>query len=95
MNPSDAPCSLIPAVADLPALVPIERRNQSARYALLRRVYREFEDVPGLSVTRDQAARLFGLPPDVTLRILQRLSDAQVLRQRRDGQVFLWISALT
>jgi len=82
--------SSVPAVAHLPPLVPIERRNQAARYALLRRIYREFEDVPGLSVTPGQAAKLFGLSPDVALRILQRLSDAQVLRQRCDGQFFLW-----
>ena len=48
--------SSIPAIAHLPALVPIERRNVAARYALMRRVYREFEDKPGLSVTTGQAA---------------------------------------
>jgi hypothetical protein len=45
--------------------------------------------MPGLSITLNQAARLFGLPPDVTSRILERLADAHVLRHNRGGQFTL------
>jgi hypothetical protein len=78
----------VPSVPRLPA-VAIERRNLTARYALLRRIYREFTDMPGLSVTPYQAARLFGLPSDVVCRILQRLAETNVLRVRQDGQFAL------
>ena len=78
--------ALIPAVAQLPAAVPIERRNVVARHALLCRVHREFEEMPGLSLTLDQAARMFGFHPDIIGRILGRLTDARVLRRRSDGQ---------
>jgi hypothetical protein len=77
---------LVPALARLPAAVPVERRDLKARYALLRRIHSEFEEMPGLSVTAGQAARLFGLPPEIAARILKRLADANVLRQRPDGQ---------
>jgi hypothetical protein len=81
--------TLAPAIARLPAAVPAERRDLPARYALLRRIHSEFEEMPGLSVTPGQAARLFGLPPDIAERILERLADADVLRHRRDGQFAL------
>ena len=61
----------VPVMARLPAVAPVERRNMAARYALLRRIFREFGDMPGLSVTPNQAATLFGLSPEVALRILR------------------------
>jgi hypothetical protein len=73
-------------IAGLPAVVSAERRNWAGRYALLRRVHREFQEMPGLSVTPNQAARLFGLRLDVAMRVLERLTVIQVLRQKRDGQ---------
>lgn len=45
--------------------------------------------MPGLSLTLPQAARLFALRSDVATRILNRLRDERVLRQRGDGQFAL------
>jgi hypothetical protein len=75
----------VPVMARLPAVAPVERRNMAARYALLGRIYREFGDMPGLSVTPNQAAKLFGLAPEVALRILERLAEMRVLHQLCDG----------
>jgi hypothetical protein len=73
----------------LPGKDPIERRDQTKRYALLRRVYREFDEMPGLLLTAAQAARLFELRPDIAARILDGLAEGRVLRQRSDGQIAL------
>jgi hypothetical protein len=81
--------TLVPAVARLPATVPAERRDATARHALLCRIHSEFEEMPGLSLTLNQASRLFGLRPEIASRILERLADARLLRQRRDGQFAL------
>jgi hypothetical protein len=45
--------------------------------------------MPGLSLTLHQATRMFGIPEDVTSRILVRLAEAQLLKQTRDGQFAL------
>jgi len=79
------------AAALLPAMVAAERRSPATRYALLRRIYHEFQEMPGLSVTLGQAARLFGLPPDIASRVLERLADARVLRQTARGEFSLRI----
>jgi CRP-like cAMP-binding protein len=81
--------TLVPAVAHLPAPVPGERRNVTARHALLCRILREFEEMPGLSLTQTQAARFFGLPGGTASRILERLTSAGVLHQKKDGQFAL------
>jgi CRP-like cAMP-binding protein len=83
--------TLVPAVARLPDAVPTERRNTAARHALLCRIHSEFEEMRGLSLTRSQAAKMFGLPPEIASRILERLIDARVLRQRSDGQFTLLV----
>jgi len=75
----------VPAAARLPAKVAAERRDVAARHALVRRIRSEFEEMPGLLLTLNQAARLFGLRPDIVSRILARLTDARVLCQRSDG----------
>jgi hypothetical protein len=77
---------LVPDVAHLLAAPPAERRNLTARQALLCRIQSEFEEMPGLSVTLDQAARLFGLPRDIASRILDRLTGARILYRRRNEQ---------
>ena len=78
------------AVADsLPAAVPAERRDMPRRRALTRRIHSEFEEMPGMSLTLGQAAKLFGLAPDVTSRILHVLADARVLHRRTDGRFSL------
>ena len=81
--------TLVPAVVRLPAAVRVERRDVAARRALLSRIHSEFEEMPGLSLTLGQAARLFGLPHDVASRILGGLTDARVLRHSRDGHFAL------
>ena len=81
--------TLTPAGTHLPAAVPAERRNVAARHALLCRIHSEFEEMPGLSLTPGQAARLFGLSHGIASRILDRLTDARVLRQMGDGQFAL------
>ena len=81
--------TLVPAVARLPAAVPIERRNISSRNALMWRIHSEFEEMPGLALRPAQAAKLFGVSQDVALRILERLTDARVLRRKGDGHFAL------
>ena len=80
---------LIPAEAHLPAAIRVERRDLEGRRALLCRIYGEFAEMRGLSLTLEQAARLFGLPPAITSRILERLTDERVLSHRNDGQFAL------
>ena len=81
--------TLVPAVARLPTAVSVERRDVAARRALLCRIHGEFEEMPGLSLTLGQAAKLFGLPPDTASRILERLTDARVLRRSSEGRFAL------
>ena len=81
--------TLVPASAHLPASVRVERRDVAARHALLRRIHNEFQEMPGLSLTSAQAAKLFGLPHDIASRILERFTDAHVLRQSSDGRFAL------
>jgi hypothetical protein len=81
--------TLVPAVVRLPPAVVTERRNVLARHALLCRIHSEFDEMPGLSLTSFQAAKLFGLSPDVAGRILERLTDARVLRRTGDGRFAL------
>lgn len=68
-----------PAVAHLRTPAPVERRNLVARAALLQRIRAEFEEMPGMSVTSAQAARLFGISPEAGARILEELVTAEVL----------------
>jgi hypothetical protein len=81
--------TLKPAAVRLPAAVSAERRDGPRRHALLCRVHGEFVEMPGLTLTLVQATKLFGLPPDVASRILERLTDAGVLSRKRDGQFSL------
>ena len=66
-----------------------ERRECAARAALARRIQREFEEMPGMSLTTNQAGRLFALSSDVCVRILDELRQVGVLRCRHDGQYVL------
>ena len=78
--------TLVPATAHLPSTVSAERRDVKARHALVYRIYGEFAEMQGLSLTREQAARLFGLPPPIVSRILEQLTEARVLCQTSDGR---------
>ena len=84
---------VVPQFAQVPAGTHVERRDLPARYALVRRIYREFQEMPGLAVTPGQAARLFGLSPDTAARILERLAATDVLHQTRNGQFTLRVAA--
>jgi hypothetical protein len=81
--------TLVPAVAHLPATLPTERRNVAAREALVRRIHSEFEEMPGLSLTLVQAAKLFGVSLDAGARILLRLTEERRLQLRSDGRYML------
>jgi hypothetical protein len=77
---------LVQELVRLPSAVGGERRNVAARHAILCRIHGEFTEMPGLSLTPQQAAKLFGLPVPVASRIIDQLIDAQVLRPRRGGR---------
>jgi hypothetical protein len=52
-----------------------------------RRVLAEFDEMPGMRLTRRQAARLFGLPEDFCQVVLDVLVDSAYLRQTTHGTV--------
>jgi hypothetical protein len=81
--------TMIPAVVRLPATVPTERRNVAGRATLLHRIHREFEEMPGMSLTLAQATTLFGISRDAGSRILLGLTEERVLRLRSDGRYVL------
>lgn len=68
---STSPHSPAPRSGSGPGFV--ERRNIAARRILTERIRDEFMEMPGTSLTLPQAARLFGLAPDICARILDDL----------------------
>jgi hypothetical protein len=63
-----------------------ERRDADARWRLIHRVWGEFDEMPGTSLTLPQASRLFGLPIDVCDRILVNLVQVGRLHRTHDGR---------
>ena len=57
--------------------------------AVARRVLAEFEEMPGLTLTLGQAARLFGLDPQTCRIVLDSLVDSAYLRETSAGAVTL------
>ena len=55
--------------------------------ALRQRVQKEFQELPGLRLTRWQAARLLGLDATECEGAMRALVAARVLRETRDGFV--------
>lgn len=55
--------------------------------AVARRVRAEFEEMPGMTLTVQQAARLFGLDHDVCREVVDRLVGVDYLRWARAGVV--------
>lgn len=53
---------------------------------LLQRVRGEYLEMPGLQLTRAQAARLWGLGPDLASALLTALVDADFLVRTSDGR---------
>ena len=66
-----------------------ERRDADSRAQLARRIRDEYREMPGLSLTNEQAQRLFGLRDDVCQRLLDELVDDGALRLSDDGQYIL------
>lgn len=62
-----------------------DRRSWPARESLLRRIRGEFDEMPGLRLTPQQARRLFGVRADICARILEALVADGVLVRRGDG----------
>ena len=65
---------------------PVERRDLSARRALVRRIRSEFDEMPGTALTLAQAARLFGISTAVCERLLVSLVNDGRLRRTPDGR---------
>lgn len=87
---SDVTCQ--PARAQLRPALPahfVERRDLSTRRALVRRVHSEFLEMPGLTLSIDQATRLFSLPSGVCTRVLGELIAGDLLRRTTDGHYAL------
>ena len=57
--------------------------------AVSRRVLAEFEEMPGLTLTLSQAARLFGLDQHTCRVVLDTLVDSAYLRETSAGAVRL------
>lgn len=53
------------------------------------RVTAEYREMPGLCLTVSQAARLWGLPPDVCRAVVDELVRQGVLRRTTKGTVVL------
>jgi len=58
-----------------------ERRDPVRREALVRRIVAEFDDMPGLALTLQQASRLMGVEEAVCARILTTLTRNGLLRR--------------
>jgi DNA-binding IclR family transcriptional regulator len=56
---------------------------------IARRVLSEFEEMPGMTLTLRQAARLFGLDQDFCREIMDTLIDSAYLRQTSGGTITL------
>ena len=63
-----------------------ERRDTAGRQLLVRRFHDEYQQLPGMSLTADQAARLFTIRPDVCRRVLDELVEAGVLSRKWKDQ---------
>lgn len=72
--------------ASLPQYPSVERRNADTRWALMHRIWDEFDEMPGTSLTLPQASRLFGVPIDVCSRILTSLVSDGRLHRTPDGR---------
>ena len=62
-----------------------ERRDQRSRRELLERIRAEFNYMAGMSLTPQQAYRLFHIDPPLGERLLNELVAAGFLRRTEDG----------
>jgi hypothetical protein len=63
-----------------------ERRDPAGRQRLRSRFHYEYQELPGMSLTSEQAARLFGLPADMCRRVLDELVQDGSLSRKLEGQ---------
>ena len=84
---------LMPAGAHMPPASSADRHTATDREILLRRIRAEFEEMPGLSVTLEQAMKLFGLGRDAMSGVLMDLTGAHVLQVKAERRYSLRRSA--
>jgi hypothetical protein len=67
----------------------VERRRsvQMNVDVVAQRVRAEFEEMPDLTLTVPQAARLFGIETDLCRSVVEKLIDSEHLRWTREGAV--------
>jgi hypothetical protein len=83
----DLQAALVPSLTAMPLLeLRADRRNWTGRDALVRRVESEFKEMPGLSLTLQQAVRLFSLSQGPCQRILSELVKDGAMSLRKDGR---------
>ena len=76
MHFAQLPPGFLRASAAVPAVTlvrKIDRRDISARAALVARVISQFHEIPGLRITLPQACRLVDVREDICVRILDSL----------------------
>ena len=64
----------------------VDRRHHAGRKALVRRVQGEFDEMPGIALTVQQASRLLSISPDMMARIFNQLVEDGMLRLTPDGR---------
>jgi hypothetical protein len=67
------------------AMIPRTNATGVSRWTTLVRA--EYREMPGMSLTRPQMQRLWGFDAVVCDAIVRRLTNAHVLRERRDGRL--------
>ncbi len=67
--------------AGMPAGVLHDRRNHERRDALVRRILAEFDDMPGMSLSLQQAGRFLGVDASACARILAALTREGLLHR--------------
>jgi Fic family protein len=60
-------------------------RERARRRGLYRRIQDEYREMPGLSLTVAQAAKLFGVQRDMCTRLLNELAERGVLQAGERG----------
>lgn len=85
-NPSGAPVRSLDDVKGRPLSMALpsagaERRDLRRREAIVRRIVAEFNDMPGLVLSLQQASRFLGVDKAACARILTTLTERGVLRR--------------
>jgi hypothetical protein len=62
-----------------------DRRDHPRRDVIVRRIVAEFDDMPGLTLTLNQASRFLGIDCSACARILQQLTLDGTLRRTPQG----------